>query len=98
MHTWTSRCVPRLLARWSSRTPGDRPLGGGRPRQARTWKQRGCLGGNNACGARRDQVIDADHLLSSLLVKNRPDDKVKLTLIPSGKEMTVDVSLGQPPQ
>src|SRR5438093_33164 len=45
-----------------------------------------------------DQVIDADHPLSSLLVKNRPGDKVKLTLIRSGKEMTVDVSLGQPPQ
>jgi serine protease Do len=45
-----------------------------------------------------DQVIDADHPLSSLLVKNRPGDKVKLTLIRSGKEMTVDVALGQPPQ
>ena len=45
-----------------------------------------------------DQVIDADHPLSSLLVKNRPGDKVKLTLIRSGKEMTVDVTLGQPPQ
>src|SRR5438094_8775708 len=50
MHTWTSRCVPRLLARWSSRTPYDRPLGGGRPRLARTRKQRGCLGGKEACG------------------------------------------------
>ena len=45
-----------------------------------------------------DQVIDADHPLSSLLVKNRPGDKVKLTLIRTGKEMTVDVTLGQPPQ
>jgi S1-C subfamily serine protease len=45
-----------------------------------------------------DQVIDADHPLSSVLVKNRPGDKVKLTLIRSGKEMTVDVTLGQPPQ
>ena len=45
-----------------------------------------------------DQVIDADHPLSSLLVNNRPGDKVKLTLIRSGKEMTVDVTLGQPPQ
>jgi 2-alkenal reductase len=45
-----------------------------------------------------DQVIDADHPLSSLLVKNRPGDKVKLTLIRSGREMTVDVTLGQPPQ
>jgi S1-C subfamily serine protease len=45
-----------------------------------------------------DQVIDADHPLSNLLIKNRPGDKVKLTLIRSGKEMTVDVTLGQPPQ
>jgi serine protease Do len=45
-----------------------------------------------------DQVIDADHPLSNLLVKNRPGDKVKVTLIRSGKEMTVDVTLGQPPQ
>ena len=45
-----------------------------------------------------DQVIDADHPLSSLLVKNRPGDKVKLTLIRGGKEMTVDVTLGQPAQ
>jgi len=45
-----------------------------------------------------DQVIDADHPLSSVLVKNRPGDKVKLTLIRNGKEMTVDVTLGQPPQ
>jgi S1-C subfamily serine protease len=45
-----------------------------------------------------DQAIDADHPLSSLLVRNRPGDKVKLTLIRSGKEMTVDVTLGQPPQ
>ena len=45
-----------------------------------------------------DQVIDADHPLSSLLVKNRPGDRVKLTRIRNGKEMTVDVTLGQPPQ
>ena len=45
-----------------------------------------------------DQAVDADHPLSSLLVKNRPGDKVRLTLIRSGKEMTVDVTLGQPPQ
>jgi len=45
-----------------------------------------------------DQVVDAGHPLSSLLIKNRPGDKVKLTLIRAGKEMTVDVTLGQPPQ
>jgi S1-C subfamily serine protease len=45
-----------------------------------------------------DQVIEVDHPLSNLLIKNRPGDKVKLTLIRSGKEMTVDVTLGQPPQ
>jgi S1-C subfamily serine protease len=45
-----------------------------------------------------DQVVNADHPLSSLLVKNRPGDKVKLTLIRNAKEMTVDVTLGQPPQ
>src|SRR5438477_11647648 len=64
MHTWTSRCVPRLLARWSSRTPYDRPLGGGRRRLARTRKQRGCLGGKEACG----RVVSGGRAAALLLV------------------------------
>src|SRR5437773_10370898 len=64
MHTWTSRCVPRLLARWSSRTPYDRPLGDGRPRQARTRKQRGCLGGKEACG----RIVSGGRAAALLLV------------------------------
>ncbi len=43
-----------------------------------------------------DQVLDAEHPLPSVMVKFRPGDKVKLTLIHDGKEQTVDVTLGQP--
>jgi serine protease Do len=56
------------------------------------------IGVNDIITKVNGQVIDADHPLSSLLVKNRPGDKVKLTLIRGGKEMTVDVTLGQPQQ
>lgn len=45
-----------------------------------------------------DQAIDAEHPLATVMVKFRPGDRVKLTLIRDGKEMTVDVTLGQPPQ
>ena len=43
-----------------------------------------------------DQVLDAEHPLPSVMVKFRPGDKVKMTLIRDGKEQTVDVTLGQP--
>ncbi len=43
-----------------------------------------------------DQVLDAEHPLPSVMVKFRPGDKVKLTLIRDAKEQTVDVTLGQP--
>ena len=45
-----------------------------------------------------DQVLDGEHPLPSVMVKFRPQDRVKLTLIRDGKEQTVDVTLGQPPQ
>ena len=43
-----------------------------------------------------DQPLDAQHPLQSVMVKFRPGDKVKLTLIRDGREQTVDVTLGQP--
>jgi S1-C subfamily serine protease len=43
-----------------------------------------------------DQLLDAEHPLPSVMVKFRPQDRVKVTLIRDGKEQTVDVTLGQP--
>jgi putative serine protease PepD len=43
-----------------------------------------------------DQVVDPQHPLQSVMVKFRPGDKVKLTLIRDGKEQTVELTLGQP--
>jgi 2-alkenal reductase len=43
-----------------------------------------------------DQAIDAEHPLPSVMVKFRPGDRVKLTLIRDGREQTVDITLGQP--
>jgi S1-C subfamily serine protease len=43
-----------------------------------------------------DQALDAEHPLPSVMVKFRPGDRVKLTLIRDGNEQTVDVTLGQP--
>ena len=43
-----------------------------------------------------DQLIDVAHPLQTLLVRFRPGDKVKLTLVRDGKEQSVDVTLGQP--
>jgi 2-alkenal reductase len=43
-----------------------------------------------------DQVIDPQHPLQSVMVKFRPGDRVKLTLIRDGREQGVDVTLGQP--
>ena len=43
-----------------------------------------------------DQMIDPQHPLQSVMVRFRPGDKVKLTLIRDGKAQTVDLTLGQP--
>jgi serine protease Do len=43
-----------------------------------------------------DQKVDPEHPLPSVLVKFRPGDKVRLTLIRDGKEQTVELTLGQP--
>jgi S1-C subfamily serine protease len=43
-----------------------------------------------------DQAIDAEHPLASVMVKFRPGDKVRLTLMRDGKQQTLDVTLGQP--
>jgi len=43
-----------------------------------------------------DQALDAEHPLPSVMVKFRPGDRVKLTLIRDGKGQAVDVTLGQP--
>jgi S1-C subfamily serine protease len=43
-----------------------------------------------------DQALDAEHPLPSVMVKFRPGDNVKLTLIRDGKVQTLDVMLGQP--
>ena len=43
-----------------------------------------------------DQALDAEHPLPSVMVKFRPGDRVKITLIRGGREQTVDVTLGQP--
>ena len=43
-----------------------------------------------------DQIIDAQHPLQSLMVKLRPGDKIRLTLLRNSKEQTVDLTLGQP--
>jgi S1-C subfamily serine protease len=45
-----------------------------------------------------DQVIDAEHPASELLVRNRRGDRVKLTLIRNGKGDDRRLTLGQPPQ
>jgi 2-alkenal reductase len=44
-----------------------------------------------------DQAIDQQHPLQSVMVKFRPGDKVRLTIIRGGTTMTVDVTLGARP-
>lgn len=44
-----------------------------------------------------DQQIDQDHPLTSLMLKSRPSDKVKLTLIRDGQTQTIDLTLGRAP-
>jgi S1-C subfamily serine protease len=43
-----------------------------------------------------DQAIDAEHPLPSVMVRFRPGDRVKLSLIRDGTVKTLDVTLGQP--
>jgi S1-C subfamily serine protease len=42
-----------------------------------------------------DQQIDGSHPISSILLRTRPGDKVKLTIIRDGKQQSVDVTLGR---
>lgn len=42
-----------------------------------------------------DQVIDQEHPLQSLMVKFRPGDRVRLTLLRDGATLTVEVTLGR---
>lgn len=43
-----------------------------------------------------DQAIDPEHPLQSLMIKFRPGDRVRLTLLRDGREMTIELTLGQP--
>ena len=42
-----------------------------------------------------DQQIDQQHPLNSLMLKSRPNDRVRLTLIRDGQTQTVEVTLGR---
>ena len=42
-----------------------------------------------------DQQIDQTHPLNSLMLKTRPGDRVKLTLIRDGQTQTIDLTLGR---
>ena len=43
-----------------------------------------------------DQQIDEDHPLATIMLKYRPGDKVRLTLLRGGAEQTVEITLGRP--
>ena len=45
-----------------------------------------------------DQNIDQNHPLNSLMLRSRPGDKVRLTLIRDGQTQTVELTLGRQPQ
>ncbi|MDQ2952498.1 MAG: trypsin-like peptidase domain-containing protein, partial [Chloroflexota bacterium] len=45
-----------------------------------------------------DQAIDQQHPLNTLMLKSRPGDKIRLTLIRDGQTQTVDLTLGRQPQ
>lgn len=42
-----------------------------------------------------DQVIDAEHPLKTLMLRFRPGDRVRLTIVRDGREQQVEVSLGR---
>ncbi|MEK7861904.1 MAG: PDZ domain-containing protein, partial [Chloroflexota bacterium] len=44
-----------------------------------------------------DQQIDQQHPLTSIMVKTRPGDRVKLTIIRGGETSIVEVTLGRQP-
>ena len=44
-----------------------------------------------------DQQIDQQHPLNSLMLKTRPGDRAKLTLVRDGQTQTVDLTLGRAP-
>jgi len=44
-----------------------------------------------------DQQIDQEHPLNLLMLKSRPGDRAKLTLIRGGQTQTVDITLGRAP-
>jgi S1-C subfamily serine protease len=44
-----------------------------------------------------DQQIDQQHPLNSLMLKSRPGDRVRLTLIRSGQTQTIEITLGRAP-
>jgi len=43
-----------------------------------------------------DQLIDEEHPLATIMLRYRPGDKVRLTLIRAGEERTVELTLGRP--
>ena len=43
-----------------------------------------------------DQQIDADHPLLTIMLKYRPGDRVRLTILRDGRQQTVEVTLGRP--
>jgi len=43
-----------------------------------------------------DQAIDEDHPLATIMLRYRPGDKVRLTLMRDGREQTAEVTLGRP--
>jgi 2-alkenal reductase len=43
-----------------------------------------------------DQQIDEEHPLLTIMLKYRPGDKVRLTILRDGKQQTVEITLGRP--
>ena len=42
-----------------------------------------------------DQQIDQDHPLTSIMVRTRPGDKVRLTVIRGGQTQVIELTLGR---
>lgn len=43
-----------------------------------------------------EQVIDPEHPLPTIMLRYRPGDRVRLTLLRDGREQTVEITLGRP--
>ena len=43
-----------------------------------------------------DQQIDAEHPLATIMLKYRPGDRVRLTIVRDGRPQTVEITLGRP--